>query len=114
MNDFIRMENIACSPRNMITSTINDNSMMINLTISWYNRWFSKYLGGRITSVSAPAGQSKPPAIKAIYKHAQTGQVRIYTHDKGWPVDGATIAINGLPAHSIRRAGRLGRLHIVT
>ena len=90
-----------------------NNSINLTLSVSWHKRWFSRYLGGHITSLSAPAGQGRPPTIKGIYKHSRTGQVRIYTHDRGWPLTDATISINGQDEQTILGVGRWGRLHFV-
>ena len=79
--------------------------IVLNLSVvEWRKRWMSQWMGGHGIAHTS---------IKAVYKHARTGQVRIYSVEKGWPLDGEMIAINGQVARLIRGAGRFGRLHFV-
>ena len=78
----------------------------MELEVIWKPRWyrFSRYAKAEIVS-------GNDGSIATLYKHKRTGVHRLYTHNKGWPLDGKTISINGETV-LFRRAGYYGKLHI--
>ena len=77
----------------------------ISISLRWLpSRWWSKYERGVL---STPHKE-----VKQIWRKPSTGEIRVYSHDKGNPLHGASVSVNGDPAIKVYKRGRFGRLHI--
>ena len=77
----------------------------INITLIWIApKWWSRYERGKFVGSHT--------VFKQIWRKPTTGEIRIYSHQRGWPLDGVSVSVNGAPSVKVHRRGRFGRLHI--
>ena len=77
----------------------------INISLRWLPaRWWSRYKRGKLIGSHS--------VIKQIWLKPTTGEIRIYSHERGWPLDGVSVSVNGATVVKVHRRGRFGKLHI--
>ena len=87
---------------------------MIALSVKWHRIgypgvWFSRYERGEISSGNLDGIAIDLPSIFKIYRHKQTGQIRIYS---GRDMNGSQVTVNGARPVTLRPRGRHGKLYL--
>ena len=81
---------------------------MLNLTVTWRDKW--QWWHGKYPSrYSKGAGVSAVPWVSSIYKHKETGQIRLYSDLN---MHGELVSINGTQPVRLESRGRFGKLYL--
>ena len=77
----------------------------LEITCKWRSIWYSRYLRG----VEIVDSEN---AVRNVYRHRDSGQIRVYSRERGYPLDGRIVSVNGKESIPVEARGRWGRLHI--
>ena len=79
----------------------------ISISLKWSPRkWWSRYERGKLLSLMPHR------EVKQILRKPTTGEIRVHSHERGWPLHGTAVIVNGETAIKVYKRGRFGRLHI--